>query len=447
MVTINRREWAFCGLAAFLLIAALWATGWTSPWITLDTPSYLEVRLFPDFYFAQRLPLYGWFVAMLAGTELGYAPVIWAQVLLHTIAAVSLFASVRSLGAANATAGALFLAALCSQAFLIYGRGIVPESPAISFALIAVSATLAAARDARWALFAVGAGCSAAVAYMLRPAFVLLIVTLPLLVLLARRLRFQSWTLRRAAVLLAAASLPLALHAGLRMRYTHDFNIAAYGGFQSSGMAGLMLSPTVIERLPAEDRDLATQILAARTRAEAQGRVIPTPENSTGQRSFASAAAGYFDIYARTYDALLHDEIERLQRPDESWVEFDHRLGRLTLATIRAVPLDYAAWLVGASARLVGRMLVTNGPFVLACVGLFAALLWALRRPESIRSLDRASDVVLLVLVVGIYILAAAPMGVLLTFPAARYIDTAAVLLPALPLYAAFHLVEAPGKE
>jgi hypothetical protein len=100
---------------------------------------------------------------------------------------------------------------------------------------------------------------------------------------------------------------------------------------------------------------------------------------------------------------------------------------------------------VGASARLVGRMLVTNGPFVLACIGLFAALLWALRRPESIRSLDRAPDILLLVLVVGIYIVAAAPMGVLLTFPAARYIDTAAILLPALPLYAAFHRGAAEG--
>ena len=106
MVTINQRERAFAGLAALLLIAALWATGWTSPWITLDTPSYLEVRPFPDFYFAQRLPLYGWLVAMLAGTQASYAPVIWAQVLLHTIAALSLFASVRSLGAANATASA-----------------------------------------------------------------------------------------------------------------------------------------------------------------------------------------------------------------------------------------------------------------------------------------------------------------------------------------------------
>jgi hypothetical protein len=74
---------------------------------------------------------------------------------------------------------------------------------------------------------------------------------------------------------------------------------------------------------------------------------------------------------------------------------------------------------------------------------LLPALLWAFLRPESILSLERAPDVLLLVLVVGIYILAADPVGVLITFPAARYIDSAAVLLPALPLYAAFHLVEA----
>jgi hypothetical protein len=38
-------------------------------------------------------------------------------------------------------------------------------------------------------------------------------------------------------------------------------------------------------------------------------------------------------------------------------------------------------------------------------------------------------------------------MGVLLTFPASRYIDTASVLLPALPLYAALYLVEALRKS
>jgi hypothetical protein len=274
----------------------------------------------------------------------------------------------------------------------------------------------------------------------------LLIVMLPLLLLGVRHLRLQGWGWRRAVVLLAAASIPLVAYAGTRMRYTHDFNIVAFGGFQMSGMAGLMLTPEVVARLPAEDRDLAAQILAVRERAEALGHVTPTPKNSTGQTSFPSAAAGYFDIYARTYDSLLQNEIEPLQRPEESWAAFDHRLGRFSLATIRAAPEDYAAWILGASARLVGHMLVLNGPFVLACMGLLAALLWRLRRPASIGDLDRASDAGLLVLVVGIYVLAAAPLSVLLTFPAARYIDSAAILLPALPLYAALHLVGARRK-
>jgi hypothetical protein len=446
MVTIDRREWAWAGLASLLLVVALWGTGWTAPWITLDTPTYVDVRPFPDFYFAQRLPFYGWLLAWLAATGLGYAPVVWLQILVHVLAAGSLLASARALGAGRAAAAALFLAALCSQSFLIFGRGVLPESLAISFSLLAIAATLAAARDARWAWCAVAAGGFAAAAYALRPAFVLLIVTLPLLLLAVRHLRLQSWGWRRAVVLLAAASIPLVAYAGTRMRYTHDFNIVAFGGFQMSGMAGLMLTPSVVAQLPAEDRDLAAQILAARERAEAQGRVAPTPANSTGQRSFPSAAAGYFDIYARTYDSLLQDEIERLRRPDENWVEFDHRLGRLSFATIRVVPEDYAAWIVGASARLVGRMLVTNGPFVLACIGLLAALLWRLRRPASIGSLDWGADTWLLVVVVGIYILAAAPLSVLLTFPASRYIDTAAILLPALPFYAAFHLVGARRK-
>ena len=64
-----------------------------------------------------------------------------------------------------------------------------------------------------------------------------------------------------------------------------------------------------------------------------------TPLNSVGERSFVSAALGYFDIYARSHDDLLYGEIIGLKRADETWVAFNGRLMSFSVATIAAVPL------------------------------------------------------------------------------------------------------------
>ena len=63
-----------------------------------------------------------------------------------------------------------------------------------------------------------------------------------------------------------------------------------------------------------------------------------------------------------------------------------------------------------------------------------------LRRPNCIRNLGGSTDALLVVAVVAVYVLANAPLAVLVTFPASRYIDTAATLLPALPLFCAIRL-------
>ena len=106
---VSRNEIKFLSGMTALSVAILAAAGRFVPQLLPDTPGYLRIVGFPAMLAEPRTPLYGWLVAKLAGTELGYAPVIWTQVLLHTIAAVSLFASVRSLGAANAVTTCQFL--------------------------------------------------------------------------------------------------------------------------------------------------------------------------------------------------------------------------------------------------------------------------------------------------------------------------------------------------
>jgi hypothetical protein len=257
-----------------------------------------------------------------------------------------------------------------------------------------------------------------------------------------------------AFALMVAATAPFLAYSAERMRHTGDFNLVSYGGYVMSGMAGFILSPSIVERLPPADRELAAQILTRRERLEAEGSVIRTPLNSFRERSFLSAAAGYFDIYARSFDPLVHVGIRSLKAPDETWVAFDRRLRHFAIETIKLAPDRYAAWVVGATSRLVGRMLVTNGPFLLASIGLLAMLLATLRHPARFANLRGSPDTLLLAAIVAIYVLAAALLIVLITFPSSRYIDAAAILLPALPLYAAIRLGQAlrtsstppPGK-
>jgi hypothetical protein len=440
---IERREWGFIGTTSALLVAVLWGTGWTSPWVTLDTSSYLSVSPYPEFFFDTRAPFYGWLVAMLGGEPQGFGPTVWLHVLVHVAAAAALYAGARHLGLGRAAAAALFLAALSSQNFLIFGRGIVPEAPAMSLALIAMAATLACVRSPHWLWFALPAGLAAAAAYVLRPTYLPLIVTLPLLQTTAARLTGEPLRLGRALVLMSMAAAPFVAYSTERMRHTGDFNLVSYGGFVMSGMSGFLLSEEVVQRFPPQERELAAQILAERKRLEAEGRIARTPLNSTGDRSFVSAAAGYFDIYARSYDELVHNGIQRLKRADEDWVAFDRRLKSFAVTTVRLVPDRYVAWVAGATSRLLGRMLVTNGPFLIASIGFLLMLARTVLRPAGFRSLHGTSDTLAVVVVVAIYLLTSAPLTVLITFPSSRYIDAAAILLPALPIYAAIRLAQA----
>ena len=439
-MSMDRRDWLIVTLSSATFIATLWGAGWTTPWINPDTMSYLTVPPYPEFYLHQRLPLYGWLVASLGEQKSSFALVIWLQLALQTGAAILVYISVRRLGAGKAAAVALFLPSLLSQSFLIFGRSVSPEGFAVSLTLIAMAATLLAVPAKRSWGYLLVAAVAAAAACLMRPIMLPLVLMLPVLFIFASRITGRSVVLHRALALLMLSALPLLIYAGDRARHSGDFKLVAFGGYTMSGMAGLMLSEDIAHRLPASDRDLAMQILAARERAEGAGRVLRTPVNSKGDRSFISAAAGYFDIYARTYDDLLHGEIAKLQLPGESWREFDRRLQRFALTTVALAPERYTAWIVGASSRLAGRMIVTNAPFMLASGGLLLMMLLIFCRPERVHNLRGSTDMLLVVLIVAIYVVAAAPLAVLVAFPASRYIDTAAVLLPALPLFGAIRL-------
>jgi len=417
--------------AAALLLAGLWTTGLLAGATAPDTASYFLPLQSGQPWSEMRHPLYGFLAQALGGV--GNAHVIaLAQAAFHVLAALLLYGGARAGGIGATGALALTLAALFSQSGIYHLRLILPESPAISALIVAFAGTLAATKSgAAFRLLILPVALAAGCAYLLRPSFLPAIVVLPALwYLLARRNAGGIADAWRAVLLLALIAAPFAVQSAYRWQTVGDFNIVSFGGFSMSGLAGFMLTPELIPALPEPIRPTAQAVLAAREAGEAAGLVERTPLNSLGVRSFVSAALGYFDIYARSYDNLVWGEIIKLRGPSESWVAFNERLQAFAVATVVASPVRWAAWIAGATSRLAGRMIVTNLPMVAALVVLAVVALVAFARQTAPAA---GGDVAATCFVALAWLACTAPLIVLTTFPATRYIDTGAVLLPAVP--------------
>ena len=422
---------SLCAAVAVLLVA-LWLIGGLSGAVAPDTASYFTPLQDDNLWGEMRHPLYGFLARWLGGSASEPGRVALVQALLHAAAALALYAGARAGGISSIGALCLGLAALFSQSSLYHLRLLLPESPAITALILAFAGVLAAANSVlAYRLLLLPIALATALAYLLRPSFLPAIFAVPALWYVLALRNGQARSATRAILLFSLIAAPFVIQSAYRWKTVGDFNIVSFGGYTMSAMAGFMLSPEIVAALPDQVRPTAQAILSAREAAEAAGRMARTPLNSAGERSFISAALGYFDIYARAYDDFLWGEIVKLRAPGESWVAFNQRLGSFSLATIRAVPYRWAAWVVGATSRLVGRMIVTNAPMVVALALLLIVALAAFAQRTPLGA--GAADLPAVCIVALAWLASTGPLTVLVSIPATRYIDTAAVLLPAVP--------------
>lgn len=426
-------------MACTLAVALLYGISRFVPGITPDTPGYLDPGALPEAWSKPRHPLFGWLLQVLpTGPDFARLPL--AQAVVFCLAAGSLHWALRSYGLSRRAASAVSLSLLLSNMLLLWHNAVHPECLAAACIVFALAQLVWLASGRHFLLQAPLFGLALGLAYILRPTDLPAIATFPVLYVLLARLAGAERLWRRALLLLCIGALPFLANSAVRWRVVGDFNIVSFGGFAMSGIAGLMLTPEIADRLPEDLRPLAHLIVDRRGEAEARGEVMPTPLNSRGERSFVSAALGYYDIYARTYDAVVAGIIGPLQGSDD-WVTFNRRLLRLSVATVAAAPDRYAAWVIGGASRAVGRMIVTNAALVLAllCLAMLTPLAILRRQPASVE--QPTLDVPVLVSLTACYTLATTALMILVTFPAARYLDTAGLFLPALPLYAVFSLI------
>jgi len=431
---------ALCGMAVVLLVA-LWTTGVLIGKIDKDTAGYFSAATSNSPWSESRHPLYGWLAGHLGAGPSEPGGVALVQAILHLCAALALYAGVCAAGVGAGGAFCLAAAALLSQSGLFHLRFVIPESPAIAFLEFAFAGTLAASRSAlAYRLLLAPIGFAVGIACLLRPTFLPAVLVVPALWWLFAIRNGQTPRAARTILLALVVALPILLQSGVRQRAVGDFNIVSFGGFQMSAMAGFMLTPETIERLPERVNETARAILGVREAGEADGRVARTPLNSVGERSFVSAALGYFDVYARSYDEFLFAGIGKLQGVDETWIAFNKRLLEFSIAAVLAEPLRWAAWVGGATARLAGRSVVTNATMLAAI-----ALLVLVSVPAWMQgaALGRSKDDLAAVTIVALaWVACTAPLIVLVTFPATRYIDSAALLLPAIPAALGLAMIE-----
>ena len=95
---------------------------------------------------------------------------------------------------------------------------------------------------------------------------------------------------------------------------------------------------------------------------------------------------------------------------------------------------------MGATSRLVGRMIITNAAMLVALVVLFVVSVPAAMRRTQLGS--TRADLMPVCVVALAWVASTAPLTVLMTFPATRYIETAALLIAAPPLLLAVALAE-----
>ena len=433
---VSRIEIKILSAATTLSVVVMILAGRFAPQVLPDTPMYLRIVGFPAMLAEPRTPLYGWLVAVLDLGGGGHRAVPAFQIATYLAAVWFHVAPMRRYGLSAAAALSVGGALLFANAFVIDANWVHPELLSITCALAAVAGTIeiAQAQPRRWAWPLLCAG--AALAYVLRPSFLLLVVALPMLYAVLRAARRDALKPARAMAIFLVAAAPFLGIATLRAATVGDFNIVSFGGYAMSGLTTLLLSDDTVARLPEDLRPYGAQVLAARRAGEDSGRFIGIPPNASNERSYYSAALAYFDVLARTHDDMIYQVITPTRRPDESWVDFNRRLARFSAAVIRAAPARYAAWIVGGTTRVVGHSLVTNLPAAVAVA--FIAILW----PWNLFARGRTGaspvvrlDVPVMAALAVLWFVGAGILTVLMSSPSIRYIETSTVLAAPILIY------------
>lgn len=321
---------------------------------------------------------------------------------------------------------------------------VIPETVSKCFAIASAGFLLwAAGTRSRMAML--GLAVSVFAACQMRPAFLFLVVWVPLawIFLYLRRWGWhhQAHLLRNGLRVGLACTVPLFLFCLLRLILVGHFGLVSFGGQNTIGISIEMLDSKTVGQLPVSDRPLA-QILARGRDAWPEARFITSRGLIEDWTRIAPLYAANVNRIGRTLEAKFPQESGKSDN-----VTRDKALSRLSIHTFLIAWPRYLEWLTGAateSLRMALHLLLGGGGdegfglgpvnSLAVTLGLIALLLlsWPLER----RAFGEGSrpyftrGISVLIFIAGTFFLASMLVVILVEPPIARYVEAAAFMLP-----------------
>lgn len=434
------------GLQAVALLLCMQVTGRLQPEVVPDTPTYVDFPLDDPQAAAIHIRTYGYplFLQLDPTADHRWTPTL--HVVVHVASVFAIWAALLRWNFPPLAATVVVSGLLWSLTLMRYGQMLTPDSLAHSLALLSIALLLilitASSRRWWWCLLAV----TIVATYQCRPAYVFLVPWIPLLGTALAWWRSVgpdrtavltvSTGLRWLGALSLVTAAPLLLFCTYRYVLVGHFGLVAFGGYNSAGTICQFLEEEDIPRLPADLRELAKRGIVLRQQVYAE-RNLPldvTTSYITIERRFDASTWGTWVQAARSI------------WPDEPLL-VNRRLAELARHTAWLHKKSYAIWLVKAAARgcyLMAAEWTLNG-FVLVMLLAWLALHLERAYREKLAATPSAAnaaacssdiqpiDVTVLPLLIGVSFAVTKLMLVILTTPPlGRFVDPAAVWLPAI---------------
>ena len=379
MRTLLRRGPVWLAVQMGAVGAVLYAGGRFEAVAVPDTPGYVN---YPFGSLAEalgyyRTPAYPVFlrICQLASADLRWIPV--GHYVCYCVAVAVFFYGLRALSRSEllSTAGASSL--LYANILHGYVSFVATDSLAAAAGITTIGILLHRVEgSAKWSSILL-LGFAVSAAWLLRPAYLFLVVLVPVLgsVLRAtigsRDASGATWC-REFFVLVLTTAVPLLSYCGARWLVIGSFGIVSFGGYNLIGIAGQFLDSALVEELPADLRPMARAALEEQRRREAEG----APMADADRRNYMRMELRYDMTIWRVFTPAA----QKVYGDDHHQV--NTQLRRLAVSIIRARPYDYALWLVKslrqALRKIVSDFVVNPVYFVLTLAAVGAQLLHTL---------------------------------------------------------------------
>lgn len=342
----------------------LWRTGKLAPQVVRDTVGYAN---FPwdslrGALTSIRTPGYPAFLklASLFGGDHAVVPTL--QMLAYFGAAAVFLAALRRAAASTGIALAAASSLLYANILHGYVETVATDTLAAALGILACAATIS---------FSVRGGVlsglllilSATAAWLVRPAYLFVIVLCPVLAVLASSVvtpatRRSRWGLLIRVGLMVV--LPLLAYCGLRQVVVGQFGIVSFGGYNLVGITGQFLEEGDLPRLPEDLRPIAAAALEHRV-------------NEAPRGPYAAEPRLHYLRMENDYDPTIwSDFVPAAEHVAGDGQPINGPLRRLGTALLFQHPRDYAVWVVKATRQGAKKLAwdFLDNPVALFVVGL-----------------------------------------------------------------------------